>query len=245
MQRVHELVTAVRIAHPGDLFFHDFAATLSQNPLKQACYRTYERAFSFLDEDSWKNLKEKATAHFPELSSQHQLKAHFFEQLNDAFAYRWLTRRGFSSVKVVRENNVSHTKCPDIEFKAGNDLFACDVKTIRVSDDEATRRNSEPRYHDRSEYKNLSDGLFNKISTAIEAGFEQIQTRSTTGLVFIIIHSDDFSGTFHAEHRKQIGRRIHAPSLVNVPVVLKFGVHGRRRIERVANLPSVNGLARS
>lgn len=233
MRRVIELVNTVRSAHPGDAFFRDFEASLAFNPLKQRYYEAYERAFSCLDQTSWNNLRGKAVAHFPEFRT-HQRKAPFFAQLNDAFAYRWLKNRGFLNVTVLPEASPSRKKhtTPDLSFCSRNGNYACEVKTLNVSDLELKRRTAAPKYYDRSMYKTLGQGLFDKIDDTVARGFEQVHAYAKHGLVFLILHEDDFTATF-SEHRAQIAVHLRKASAA---VVVKFGIHGRRRIEHLSSL---------
>ena len=82
-------------------------------------------------------------------------------------------------------------------------------------------------------YKALAPGFFHKIDDAIVKGAEQIRQYAEGGLVFIVVHSDDITSSFCAEHRTQITRHLRKHS---VPVVVKFGVCGQKRIERVPSL---------
>ena len=238
MRYLQELVAAVRTAHPGDNFFRNFKTSLARHPLKRKYFEVYERALQCLDENSWGNLRTKAVDHFHE-SRGRQLKAPFFDQLNDAFAYRWLVHNGFSNVTILSENRYpkSREKRPDLTFCMLGRLYACDVKTIGVSDAELDRRQSAPTYYDRSNYQVLAPGFFKKIDDAIEKGAEQIVQCADAGLIFIVVHGDDFTSTFHAEHRAQLTRHLRKHA---VPVLVKFGVHGQRRIEHTASLFTKN-----
>lgn len=234
MRFVKELVAAAREMHPDDHFFSEFETSLLNNSLKKSYYEAYERALRCLNEESWVNLRTKTIAHFHE-SRRLQLKSPFFDQLNDVFAYRWLVNREFSNITILAEKQGSQLgKCPDITFHALGRLCACDVKTIGTSDAELDRGQSES-YSDRSVYQVLAKGFFKKIDDAIVKGTEQIRQYSDTGLVFILVHSDDYASTFQSEHRIQLSKHIRKHS---VPVVVKFGIHGQSRIERVTSLPS-------
>jgi hypothetical protein len=93
MSRIRELVNVVSRTHPNDRFFDRFEESCRSNPAKMKAYRTYEDALRLLDFESWNILKVKAIAHFLDHRSG-QLKQGFFNQLNEAFAYRHLLRQG-------------------------------------------------------------------------------------------------------------------------------------------------------
>ena len=93
MRRIRELIAVVNEAHPKDRFFANIDTTLRASRQARAQYRAYGRALNCLDPQSWAELKEKAARHFLD-HRKGQLKQGFFNQLNEAFAYEHLTRRG-------------------------------------------------------------------------------------------------------------------------------------------------------
>ena len=234
MNRVRDLISAIRAANPSDPFFFNFEPSLKTHPLKRGYYDSYEAAFSYLDDSSWTNLRSKAVAHFHE-SRPKQVKGPLFDQLNDAFAYRWLVNRGFSQVTVLPEDRHATQRSPDISFYCSGKQFACDVKTLNVSNNELDRRRAPPKYYDWSTtFRELHPTFFKKIDDAVANGTEQIRTRCENGLVFILVHSDDYLSTFYREHRVRIAS--HLRTFRHIAVVVKFGVVGRRRIERTNSL---------
>ena len=245
MARVHDLIAAIRTAHPTDPFFHNFEASLRTDPLKRSYYAAYERAFSCLDDTSWTNLRSKAVAHSHEQRPK-RVKAPLFDQLNDAFAYRWLVNRGFSQVTILPEDHRATQKSPDISFCGCGRELACDVKTLNVSNNELDRRcapdynipdgtPANPKYYDWSTtFQKLHPTFFKKIDEAVAKGTEQIRTRCKNGLVFILVHSDDYASTFYPEHRVCIAS--HLRRFQDIAVVVKFGVVGQRRIEHIDSL---------
>src|SRR6476646_2260896 len=102
MRRIRELIASVSAAHPGDDFFAGVEQTLKVAPDARRQYEAYERALSVLDPESWAVLQAKAVAHFTD-HRPGQRKQGFFNQLNDAFAYQYLVRRGYKQVRVLRE----------------------------------------------------------------------------------------------------------------------------------------------
>ena len=88
MRRFRELITAIRTAYPGDKFFADFEANLRVPARYKQC-RYYNDALMLLDDQSWAILKAKAIQQY-ENHREGQTKQPFFNQLNEAFAYRHL-----------------------------------------------------------------------------------------------------------------------------------------------------------
>lgn len=135
MRRVRELVTDVLRAHPNDSFFDRFDESCVTNPAKRKAYRTYDDALRLLDSDSWNILKGKAIAHFRD-HRRGQHKQGFFNQLNEAFAYRHLVRQGFTAVRMLPEEG---RRVPDIRYRDGRYVKHCEVKTIGISDEERSQ----------------------------------------------------------------------------------------------------------
>lgn len=134
MRRVKELVAATTTAYPRDTFFDQFEESCRSNSSKRRAYRTYDDAFRVLDSESWEILKNKAVAHFRD-HRPGQLKQGFFNQLNEAFAYRHLVRQGFARVRVLKELG---RRTPDIQYSDNGLRRFCEVKTISISDEEGS-----------------------------------------------------------------------------------------------------------
>ena len=200
MRRVLELIQSVVDAHPNDTFFNEFEPSLKTNLQKRAYYRAYNRAFLTLDEESWQILKCKSIAHFCD-HRDGQLKQGFFHQLNEAFAYEFLLREGFSCVQLIPERKKQKT--PDISYKHEGAQHYCEVKSIGISNDEITKRHSGG-YIDGSVYSQLSDGFMRKIDCALLKGLVQICSQNSTGLVFIMVSFDDFVGDYHDVYKTQL-----------------------------------------
>lgn len=122
------------------------------------------------------------------------------------------------------------SKCPDISFRASGNQFYCDVKTVSTSIAELDQRSSS-KYRDSSRYTQLHPTFLKKIDDAVSTGTEQIRARGPNGMVFMLANFDDFTLTYYRQHRAQIAS--HLRDHVSLPIVIKFGVSGRRRIERV------------
>jgi len=224
MRRIRELVALLKAAHPRDRFFANFDQTLAI-PALRADYRAYERALSFLDPVSWAELQSKAVAHF----SDHrpgQLKQGFFNQLNDAFAYQYLVRRGYRQVRILRE--IGKTQ-PDIEFLDVDEKLFCEVKTLGISNEEIARRDVPRRFHS-SIYYELDAGFVNKLESTLDVAQGQINARGANGVIYLIILFDDFTLEHYDKYRKQVHVCIQMHMAKNVYV--KVGLRGRRHIQK-------------
>ena len=222
MRRLYELIEAVQVRYPQDPFFKDFRNSCRQRPAKRAHYQTYSDALQLLDDRSWAILKAKAVAHFQDHRSG-QTKQGFFNQLNEAFAYRSLRRRGYDNVELLPEQG---RRTPDIRYRFNGGVEHCEVKTMGLSDLEIDRRESRRSFS--NSYAVLSDGWFQKFQSTIASARAQLAAAGTPGLVYIVAVFDDSALDNYAEYRNQILEVAHRTNLSRVYV--KVGLRGNRRL---------------
>jgi hypothetical protein len=211
-------------AHPTDRFFEGFVESCRNDEIKRRHYRTYDDALRILDEHSWQILKDKAVKHFTNHRSG-QLKQGFFNQLNEAFAYRHLVRQGCDQVRMLPE---SQTRTPDIRYKEGGCVKHCEVKTLGISDEEIRHRASrQGRYLN---FAQLADGFFKKFQDAFQQARGQITAHRTEGLVYFVVIWDDFALDYYTEYREQVLSYCRQRGIRNV--YIKVGLRGNRRITK-------------
>ena len=226
MRRVRELIALAKAAHPDDDFFVGVEQTLKVVPLARRDYQAYERALSILDPESWGVLQAKAVAHFMD-HRLGQRKQGFFNQLNDAFGYQYLVRRGYNQVRILRE--VGKTQ-PDIEYLDGREKHFCEVKTVGISDEVIARR-AKVQLTSSSINQELSGGFLSKLASALEAADRQIKARRGKGLIYLLVHFDDFTLDYYDRYRKQIVACLESHTAESIYV--KIGVLGRKHISKV------------
>jgi hypothetical protein len=124
-------------------------------------YDAYEKSLICLDEESWDVLKQKAIKNFKN-GRENQRFQNGFNQLNEAFAYRYLIGKGYNCVRILCETKI---KQPDIEYYDGETRCFCEVKTLGISNDEIDRRFSGELqvYDTHVAYRKLSDGFLGEI----------------------------------------------------------------------------------
>jgi hypothetical protein len=205
MKRFRELVADVRVRYPADDFFADFENSCQAEPLKRKHYRSYNEALMLLDDESWNILKEKAIVHFGN-EREGQRKQGFFNQLNEAFAYRYLLHKGFRNIRFMNEGE---KKTPDISFLDRGTKSYCEVKTVGISDD-------------------LGTGFQNKLAADIDRAREQVHTVGDHGLVFILVRFDDVALDHYRRYRKQLTEFCRSRGLVNV--IFKIDHRGNKII---------------
>ena len=188
MERIRELIAALKNRYPNDGFFSDFTESCRISPDKRKYYRLYNKSLMMLDDESWHILKEKALRHYFD-HRKGQKKQGFFNQLNEAFAYRYLVNKGFKNIRFIKEDK---KKRPDIEYTLNNTKGYCEVKTLGISDDEISRRDSRSEY-DGKVYYRLGEGFLNKFQQAVESAWTQIKELGSEGWVYILIRFDDIA----------------------------------------------------
>lgn len=225
MRRVRELISIVQEAHPTDVFFTNIESTWKTLPQARTQYAAYNRALRMLDTNSWTDLKTKALRHFLD-HRKGQQKQGFFNQLNEAFAYEFLVRRGCTDVQILMETGKT---VPDIGFKFNGVRASCEVKTIGISEELIARR-EEMQGFSGPIYSQLSDGFLNKLTGTLTSAQLQISSQGTTGLIYLIILFDDFTLAYYEKYREQILNTILAHEAPNI--YIKVGLLGQRRIQK-------------
>ena len=225
MRRIYELVALIEKEHSNDHFFANLKQTLEFAPEVRAQYRAYERALSILDLDSWNVLRNKALEHFID-HGLGQRKQGFFNQLNEAFAYEHLIRKGFQGVQILRETGKI---LPDIQYTDRQVIKYCEVKTVGISDDLIARRESMQATSSEIYYQ-LSAEFLNKLRSSIDVAADQLRTKGSNGLIYLLMLFDDFTLEHYKTYRKQVTSCIQSHPAINIHI--KVGILGRRYIPK-------------
>lgn len=224
MRRIREIIAEIRKRYPRDEFFPNFEDSCRNIPDKRNSYRIYNGALMMLDDESWQILKCKALDHYMD-HRKDQKKQGFFNQLNEAFAYRYLVKKGFKDVRFIKENN--NKKSPDIRYSVHNTQSYCEVKTLGMSDEEIKRRNTMAVF-DSSDYEILKNGFLKKFRDAICTAKQQICAFGSTGLVYIIINFDDGTLDYYQNYKKQLIAFSQSHGFSNL--FIKIGLRGNKSI---------------
>ena len=222
MKRIRELIATVTRVYPQDPFFVDFEESCRTNAAKRAAYRSYDDALQVLDSQSWQILKDKVVAHFRD-HRRGQLKQGFFNQLNEAFAYRFLVRYGCTEVAMLPENG---TSTPDIRYFEDGRMKHCEVKTLGLSDVEIHRRESQAV--STNAYVELNEGFFRKLTSSVDAAKAQIETQNTSGLVYLMVIWDDIALDYYSNYRRKLVRFCRDQNISDL--YFKIGLRGNRRL---------------
>lgn len=223
MKRIVELISAVRNKYPKDDFFADFESSYKISQTKKAHYQIYNRALMTLDDASWKILKKKSLRHYMD-HRKGQRKQGFFNQLNEAFAYRYLVETGFSDVRFIPEGKTSR---PDLGYTCNGIQMYCEVKSLGISNDEIVRRHESAVYNG-AVYTKLDNGFVNKFCDAVKQARRQIGALGSDGLVYLLVCFDDIALDYYQIYRKQFIDTCRKNSFNNL--FIKIGLIGNKRI---------------
>ncbi len=223
MKRICELIAEIRSRYPKDHFFSDFEQSCRISSAKKAHYQAYDRALMMMDTISWNILKHKASQHYCD-HRKGQRKQGFFNQLNEAFAYRYLVGKGFDDVRFIPEDK---KRRPDIGFTCNGIAMYCEVKSLGISNDEIFRRNTITAY-DCGVYASLDDGFLKKFRDAVNTANQQINTLGSEGLVYVVVRFDDIALDNHQIYRRQLIEVSAKHGFNNL--FIKIGVLGNKRI---------------
>jgi hypothetical protein len=223
MRCLAELAALARARYPNDKYFAGLEESVRLSSLARNQAWAYERALATLDAESWEVLRDKALAHFTD-HRKGQWKQGFFNQLNDAFAYALLRRRGHRGVKVLRETGKT---TPDIQYSGHRH---CEVKTLCISDAAIERRDSGNAYNTGAVYRELTPQFIAKLVSVLDAAARQIRAAGDGGLIFVNIHFDDITLQFWPRYRRQIAATLEAHSAPNIYV--KIGTAGRKFVAK-------------
>jgi hypothetical protein len=176
-----------------------------------------------LDAESWNILKTKSLQHYMD-HRKGQRKQGFFNQLNEAFAYRYLVGTGVSGVRFIQEGKASR---PDIGYTCNFVQMYCEVKSLGISNDEIVRRN-EGIVYDGTVHAKLDDGFINKFCDAVKQARRLIGALGSNGLVYLVVRLDDIALDYYRTYRKQLIDTCRKNGFDNL--FIKIGLLGNKRL---------------
>jgi len=220
---MRDLIAEIRSRYPEEGFFSNFEQSCRISAAKKAYYQAYDRALMALDTESWNLLKHKASKHYLD-HREGQRKQGFFNQLNEAFAYRYLVAKGYADVQFISEDK---TPRPDIGFTYNGIAMYCEVKSLGISNDEISRRNAVMAYGS-GVYAKLDDGFLKKFCDAVKAASRQIEALGSEGLVYVVVRFDDIALDYYRIYRRQLIEVSAKHGFDNLFV--KIGILGNKRI---------------
>ena len=219
LQRISHLRDYSVNLHSPKAYFRADDDKLS-NPYKRKFFLALECELQGLDVEGWEFLKNEA---LPRLEAPHPTRGwqQLFDTLNEAKGYNHLVRMGCKAIKLIPRAKTDKVQTPDLRGCLGATVVLCEVKTINVSDDKATRSatgsvGTTQRYLERE--------LFDKLSSVVHTAASQLLTFNRDSvfrrIVYVVFNFDDRLHKYADEYQKQIEAFIAGALLPNVEIVL-------------------------
>ncbi len=203
LPRTYELVASLKGAPRS--YFKNFAASLRDNPIKKKYFVDIEAELASLDPAAWDHLRTKVGPLFLKKEKVRGWQGPFSE-LNEAKAYNYLVRSGYTSVEFVPRN--SDIKTPDLRAKLGGVDVLCEAKTINRSTRAIVAQLQNPVS---SVAILLSKEFFLKIASTIRRADLQMAAFSMAvdikRIVYIVINFDDWLHEYVDRYLIQIQER--------------------------------------
>jgi len=130
--RLYELKAAVPEPSHPDAYFQQFDERINESAHVRSQYLNVERALEALDEESWRDMLERAA---PLTIKRHPIRGWQspFDTLNESKAFAYLQSLGCSQIGFIRRGK---EKTPDIRAVLNGRRVLCEVKTIDISADD-------------------------------------------------------------------------------------------------------------
>jgi hypothetical protein len=213
--RLYELKAAVPNPTHPDAYFQNFDERIEESAHVRSQYLNVERALEALDEDSWRDMLERAA---PLTIQRHPTRGwqSLFDTLNESKAFAYLQSLGCSEIGFIRRGK---EMTPDLRAVLNGRRVLCEVKTINISADEADCRQ---RIHQgevigRSVPTSVTAQMLAKVTDTLRRAIEQLDRedpkRTARRIVFIVLHFDDWVGDYQTEYVAQIDARLAAEPL--------------------------------
>lgn len=205
LPRIYELRRDVTRRGADGTFFESFDASLADNEIKLKAFQHTEMDLAALDDDAWGQFRAKVTPHFRK--GTHTLRRWQFawDILNEARAYRYLNEISCTDIRFVPESSKDRCKTPDLEASRDNSLVLCDVKTINISDHEATARRE---LSVRTIHASLNKRFFSKLRSSIASAESQIDnyagSRCYNAIIYVVMNFDDIMNEHIDDYIDQI-----------------------------------------
>lgn len=190
-----------------------------QNFERDFCVQVWlarEAELEKLDKEAWDFLKNEARPYLTERDPKRGWEQ-LISTLNQARAYGYLQTIGCSTPHFIHRGK---NKTPDLEGDLNGCKVLCEVKTINISDEEATGRH-ENRLRETN--NRLEEGFFNKLKSDLEEAKKQMNAyegrEDARRIAFVIINFDDLLAQYREEYYRQIDEYLAENSLPGVEVV--------------------------
>jgi len=219
LPRVYELRDMAQSPPSAEAYFSDFDNKLQENRVRLKHFRDIEAELQGLDASAWSYLKAQLAPLLAVRIEKRGWQA-LFDKLNEAKGYNHLVSVGCTDVGFIPVSSVNGQRTPDLQEALAGARVLCEVKTINMSEVEATRRTSGAVG---SITLQLPDGFFRKLTSDIETAKSQMAAydadNSIRRIVYIIVNFDDYKHQYADDDFTQIDSFIVAKSMPQIEIV--------------------------
>jgi antitoxin HicB len=219
LPRVYELRDMAQSPPSAEAYFSDFDNKLGESSVRLKHFQDIEAELQGLDASAWSYLKAQLA---PLLTLRNEKRGWqaLFDKLNEAKGYNHLVSVGYTSVEFVPTSSVNGQRTPDLQGRLAGVRVLCEVKTINISEVEATRRANDDAG---SISRHLTGGFFSKLASDIETAKSQMAAydadNSTKKIVYIVVNFDDSLHEYADDLSAQIDSFIAANPMSQIDVV--------------------------
>lgn len=204
LPRIYELRDLLHTLGAPGTYFKNFDAPME--PLKRKNFLDIEADLRGLDIAAWNALKIKAAPLFERRHPKRGWQA-AFDILNQAKAYNYLVTIGCTAVEFIPESKVRGEKTPDLQAMSRSVRVLCEVKTINISDNEASVRTQQSVG---SVGLELPAQFFAKLSSTLEVASAQMASyrsgEQVRCVAFVVINFDDSLHEYVDDYWQQLER---------------------------------------
>ena len=219
--RLYDLIAAVKYPTHPEAYFQHFDERLEESEHVRSVYIKVERSLQALDEESWRDLRERAVALTVQRDPTRGWQA-LFDTLNEAKAFAYLQGLGCSEVRFIKPGRV---KRPDLSALLHGQRVLCEVKTINISADEANRRErvNQGEMIVVSVPTTVKIQMLDKVTDTLTRAIAQLDhedpTRAARRFIFVVLHFDDWVGDYQTEYIAQIDAHLAGNPMLGAELV--------------------------
>ena len=219
LPRVYELHDLIQNPRPPDAYFRDFDRSLGEYPQKRKQFRDIESDLQGLDSAAWAYLKTEAASLLVAKDAKRGWQM-LFDILNQAKAYNYLKGLGCTNIAFIPVSRIKGQLTPDLKADLGFGKILCEVKTINMSEMEATRRQigGVGTSTDR-----LEEGFFNKLTSDLTRAKAQMLAycadSATRRIAYVIVNFDDTLHEYSDRYQAQIDQYVACNPVPELEIV--------------------------
>jgi hypothetical protein len=219
LPRIYELRDLIAAPFPPNAYFQNLDKSLAEIPQKLRQFREIEKDLQGLDATAWSFLKSELA---PLLRAKDPKRGWqpLFDKLNQAKAYSYLKRFGYTNIQFIQPSSVVGRETPDLQAELNLVVALCEVKTINISDVEADRRHTGGVG---TVTNQLPAGFFGKLGRDLAKANSQMLAHdadlSTKKIVYVIVNFDDCLYEYGDRYQTQIIRYVSEHPIPGLEVV--------------------------